>query len=116
MVYSNREVIKSRPEYMRVAAILIVSLASSCLGCGGDRYQLVAEDVAAAGAGGGEGFAETEQIRGNIYRLDKKTGEVILITGQLLVNEAGAAGVATYRVFEPEETVEAMKGAARKQK
>ena len=82
---------------------LILALAISLTGCGrSGRYVLVSENVA-AGSGANE-YSTPLPVRGNIYRLDTKTGEVILLTGTSGDADNGERGVLSLRVFSPEES------------
>jgi hypothetical protein len=87
-----------------LASTLILSV--TIVGCNSTgRYVLVSESVAGAGAGtGGDSRPETETIRGRVYRLDTKTGDVILISSWSAENEKGEAGILSLRVFSPSET------------
>jgi len=88
-------------------AAIILLLASTTVGCNqSPRYVFLSQNVAAAGAASTNEFSspETETITGAVYRLDTRSGEMVMVLGQPDENSEGEFGMLSVRVFTPEET------------
>jgi len=82
----------------RIVSLVLVLAAGVSVACSKPpRYQLVAQNVAA----GGQGATE----RGFVYRLDRQTGEVVLLSydDSFQRDEKGAVVFVSWRVVGPEE-------------
>jgi len=86
---------------------IILLLASTTTACNqSPRYVFLSQNVAAAAAAGANEFSspETETVRGAVYRLDTRSGEMVMVMAQLDQNAEAEFGVLSVRVFTPDET------------